>query len=182
MKPTPKPEFGQPSRYLEAGATLSADGVYRYRLWRVWNPDAPTIVWVLLNPSTADGETDDPTVRRCVGFARSWHAGSITIVNLYAYRATDPRDLIRAVRSIRIHPIGPENDEHIEQAVKSPGLAQVVCGWGTLPAIHRERARFVRAAICSWRGIPKCLGITKVGDPYHPLFRPGHAPLVDYRG
>lgn len=76
-------------------AKLSADGLYRYRLGRTWCPSERGVVWVMLNPSTADAHFDDPTIRRCVGFARSWGMGWITVVNLYAFRATYPQELER---------------------------------------------------------------------------------------
>jgi hypothetical protein len=85
------------------GALLSECGQYRYRLWRLWDALAPVMVWVLLNPSTADADTDDPTVRKCVGFARAHRYGGVVLVNLFAWRATDPKQL-RIVND----PVGPK--------------------------------------------------------------------------
>src|SRR4051812_17109287 len=115
-----------PEPLSQRGALLSDDGLYRYRLWRIWEELAPVMVWVMLNPSTADADVDDPSIRKCVGFAKANGCGGIIVVNLFAWRATDPKEL-RAVAD----PVGPENDAHIRWAVKAPLLATVVAGWGT---------------------------------------------------
>jgi hypothetical protein len=80
-------------RPTERGCVLSPDGLYRYLLWRTWNPKANTMVWLMLNPSTADAMNDDPTIRRCIGFAQREGCGSIQVLNLYALRATKPKHL-----------------------------------------------------------------------------------------
>ena len=92
-------------------AVLSDCGTYRYRLWRKWGCGSP-LLFVMLNPSTADAEVDDATIRRCLGFADAHGFGELEVVNLYAYRATDPADLKRAG-----YPVGPDNDAHIEDAM-----------------------------------------------------------------
>jgi hypothetical protein len=78
---------------VKSGAELSACRTYRYRLWRQWDADLAPVVWVMLNPSTADESADDPTIRKCIGFAQRWGYGGIEVVNLYAYRSPDPRQL-----------------------------------------------------------------------------------------
>lgn len=90
---------------MTGGAHLSACGAYRYALRRTWDPARPAALFVGLNPSTADAERDDPTTRRCVRFARDWGFGGLLVGNLFAYRATRPRDLRAAAE-----PVGPEND------------------------------------------------------------------------
>lgn len=82
--------FIDPGTEQLRGAVISDDGRYRYRLWRTWAPELPRMAWIMLNPSTADAEVDDPTIRRCVGFAKREGCGGIEVVNLYAYRSTDP--------------------------------------------------------------------------------------------
>src|SRR5882672_11379907 len=163
------PEPTAPGKYLESGANISDDGKYRYRLWRVWNTESYTVTWVLLNPSTADADTDDPTLTRCVNLARSWHAGSIVVVNLFAARATDPRGL-RTMED----PIGPENDHCIRLGCLVPGMCEVVVGWGAdRMTQHQHRATRVLSAIKSYRrGVVYCLGTTKTGAPRHPLYLP----------
>src|SRR5690242_15488046 len=88
---------------LEYGAIFDSSGRYRYSLWRAWSPYHARIVFILLNPSTADEHKHDPTIRRCISFARTWNFGTIEVVNLFAYRATDYRELFKANE-----PIGAE--------------------------------------------------------------------------
>jgi hypothetical protein len=157
----------------DRGAIISADGLYRYRLWRIWDEERPIWVGVLLNPSKADALVDDPTVRKCVGFARRLHHGGVIIVNLFAWRATDPSELPRDA-----DPVGPENDEHILWACRAPLLATVVAGWGA-NRFARTRATRVRVLIQGGaRRNLQCFGTTKDGDPRHPLYLPYETPLV----
>lgn len=148
------------------GATLSDCGRYRYQLWRAWG-DGPSCVFVMLNPSTADAEKDDPTIRRCIGFAKREGCGSLNVVNLFAFRATKPKDMMAAA-----DPIGPENDEVIAAALRDPGAVKIAA-WGTKGAFMGRGAQ-VRA---KWRGSLKCLGQTKDGHPLHPLYVPADKPL-----
>lgn len=144
------------------GAALSEDGVYRYQLSRMWSP-APRDVWIMLNPSTADADVDDPTIRRCMRFSRDWGAGGIVVVNLFALRATDPNELRR-----HPDPIGPDNDAAIARAVtiaRARG-GNVIVAWGShVMAVHR--GRHVRDLV----GDPLlCLGTTRGDHPRHPLY------------
>src|SRR5438128_11131670 len=115
------------------GATFSRDRRYRYRLWRRWDRSRAVVAFVMLSPSTADAMHDDPTIRRCVGFARAWGCGGVDVVNLFALRATDPRALRKAA-----DPIGPANERHLRRAVRAAGL--VVLAWGA-HAMARAGAR-----------------------------------------
>lgn len=156
------------------GALLSDDGKYRYRLWRLWDADRPVMVWVMLNPSTADAEQDDPTIRKCVGFARLHGYGGILVVNLFAARATDPKELPGIT-----DPVGPENDDHIIAACEAPILAKVVGGWG----VNRFAERRARSVVALIRGTSqrriKCFRRTKNGHPSHPLYLPYSSEMVD---
>src|SRR5439155_13358696 len=105
-------------------AIFDINGRYRYSLWRAWSSYHPRIAFVLLNPSTADEERNDPTIRRCIGFARAWQFGSVEVVNLFAYMATDYRELFKVS-----DPVGEENDRFLVQAVER--CSAVVVGWGT---------------------------------------------------
>jgi hypothetical protein len=156
---------------VTGGATFSADGRYRYRLWRSWDASRPRVAFVMLNPSTAGARRDDPTIRRCQGFARSWGFGGIEVVNLFALRATDPR-LLRLADD----PVGRENDRHLRSALTRSSL--VVLAWGAHGSL-RERAAAVRGLISRRR--PRCLGLTRSGEPRHPLYLPGDARLVPVR-
>jgi hypothetical protein len=148
-----------------AGATFDRRRRYRYRLWREWEPSRPRVLWIMLNPSTADEATLDPTIRRCVGFAKAWGFGGIDVVNLFAWRATDPR-LLRAAKD----PIGPANDDTIAAALRDAAL--IVAAWGTSSIVY-ARARDVRRLAARLRKRLFCLGTTKDGEPRHPLYVPG---------
>lgn len=152
------------------GADLSDCGRYRYALWRTWDVEAPlglNVLWIMLNPSTADGAHDDATIRRCVGFARAWGYGGIRVVNLFAYRATHPRDLWRYPE-----PIGPRNDAVIyRELLLCDG--PVIAAWGALPhGRGRARAEAVAAAVRSADRLLECLGRTQDGHPRHPVRLP----------
>jgi hypothetical protein len=143
------------------GALFSPCRTYRYALWRIWDEDRPPVLFVGLNPSTADEDADDPTVRRCRGFARAWGHGGFILCNLFAYRATDPRDLFAA-----IDPIGPQNDRWLRHYAEEAGL--LVACWGARGG-YKDRGREVLALRNDWH----CLGIGKTGFPRHPLYVPG---------
>lgn len=143
------------------GALFDPTRRYRYRLWRRW-ADGGLAVFVMLNPSTADAERDDPTIRRCAGFARAWGFGGMTVVNLFALRATDPARLHRAR-----DPVGRDNDRHIAAAAAGGDL--VVVAWGVHGGL-RERDRAVLDLLAASR--PRCLGLTRGGHPRHPLYLP----------
>lgn len=154
------------------GAVLSACGRYRYRLWRIWDDLAPVMVFVMLNPSTADASQDDPTIRKCLGFAKRSGHGGIIVVNLFAWRATDPNELAGLD-----DPVGPENDEHIKWAVRAPILATVVGAWGRPPTRRAaHRATYVRGLMLALRK-SYALSRTKDGHPRHPLMLAYSTPL-----
>jgi hypothetical protein len=148
---------------VERGARISACGTYRYLLWRAWDRHRPRIAWVMLNPSTADGVTDDPTIRRCIGFSGAWGTGGLTVANLFAFRATDPRSLARVA-----DPVGPLNDSYLRRMLADEHMF-VVCAWGAQPCVM-ERATIIRNLLHA-AGLPAyCLGTTKEGHPRHPLY------------
>lgn len=146
-------------------ASLSGDGVYRYTLGRHWEEARP-LVWVMLNPSTADATVDDPTIRRCIGFAQAWGYSGIHVVNLFALRSKDPSDLLR-----HPDPVGPENLEHVEAALAWAPF--VIAAWGAFDKLHSPVEDMVRAH----RGA-MCLGHTKKGAPKHPLYIKADQPLT----
>lgn len=154
-----------PARMAMA-ALLSEDGLYRYWLARVWDLDLPPLIFIGLNPSTADALQDDPTIRRCVGFARDNGFGSTVMVNLFAFRATEPK-----VMKLAADPIGPANDDWLVAAFKraQESGGKVIAAWGA-HGQYKDRDYHVadlaeRGGVNLW-----CLGKTQAGDPRHPLY------------
>ena len=142
---------------IKRRAILSPDGMYRYRLDRSWD-EGPTVLFVMLNPSTADGMEDDPTLRRCIGFAQEWGYGSLMVANLYAFRATDPTELKTAA-----DPIGPDCSFYLRQCLSEASL--VVAAWES--NAEPDRAAEVLAQLGP---DPRALGWNKDGQPKHPLY------------
>jgi hypothetical protein len=143
---------------MERWAVVDESGYYRYTLTRIWNASGARVTFVMLNPSTADGYQDDPTIRKCIGFAKKWGYGSLEVVNMYAWRATCPKDLDLVER-----PVGKENDSYIRTAIQRS--SSVVAAWGadgTGPIRLREMLSLIGNAFC--------LGRTKNGSPRHPLY------------
>lgn len=158
----------------KSGATFSPDRSYRYCLWRRWReefvreiddsiiaPDNHDIcAFIGLNPSTADENEDDPTIRRCIAFAKSWGFGGIAMLNLFAFRATDP-----AVMKSAPQAVGEWNDECLKRVTSVCG--QTIACWGTHGAfLHRGalvRSMLFRRNLCH-------LGLSKDGHPKHPLY------------
>jgi hypothetical protein len=152
--------------FLSRNAVISPDGVYRYRLTRTWDDKKLPLPWIMLNPSTADAEVDDPTIRRCMSFAHREGAGGIEVLNLFAFRATDPKALHCAT-----DPIGPDNDEWIREVLFPHD--RVAAAWGNHGAYLGRGFAMLRTLRES--------GITVVclGDqPRHPLYIRGDQPLV----
>jgi hypothetical protein len=149
-------------RGTDSGAVISECSIYRYKLWRYWDDRRPGCAFIMLNPSVADASIDDPTIRRVVGYARGWDYGSVTVVNLFALRSTDPAAMKSAA-----DPVGRLNDRHIAEVARSSSL--VVAAWGAHPGIE-GRARDVRRMLADAGVTLYCLALTKGGHPGHPLF------------
>lgn len=146
---------------------FSEDRIYRYQLRRDWDETLPVVAFIGLNPSTADETQDDPTIRRCIGFAKAWGYGGLVMLNLFAFRATDPK-VMRAASD----PIGPDNNVHICAVAKE--AEAVVAAWGTGGA-HLNRDFAVRRML---HGNIGSLGFTNKGHPRHPLYVPASQPLL----
>lgn len=182
--------------YIHTSAHLSACGKYRYQLDREWRGVAPNENWrwfgakdggghelgepkaclfVMLNPSTADANVDDPTIRRCVGFAKRFKFDLLQVVNLFAYRATDPQEVLKMTGDG--DPIGPENQDFIEDCAGRAGL--IICAWGA----HGGHIDQDETAL-GWLGDrPKfALGLSKDGHPRHPLYLKSDAALIPFDG
>lgn len=158
------------------GAWLSDDQAYRYRLQRTWGGSGGEMVFVMLNPSTADADKDDATIRRCIGFAKREGCSSLEVVNLYAGRATDPIDLLAMD-----DPEGPENRKAWSEVMWDREPDFIVAAWGAerkwLPVSQTLR----RWLVCVQRPM-LCLGTTKSGAPRHPLYVKKDQPLIEWEG
>jgi hypothetical protein len=151
---------------------FSPDRRYRYSLLREFG-DGPRIAFVMLNPSVADEEVNDPTVTRCINRARALGFGSLEVVNLFAFRSTDPARLAKVE-----DPVGPSNDGHIKRAVED--AEKTVLAWGCHGNLH-DRAAAVLRFIGHWRNELCVLGLNKDGSPKHPLYVAASRPLVRWK-
>ena len=155
-------------------AVLSPCGTYRYRLDRTWDEALAPMVWVMLNPSTADHAEDDATVRRCTSFARAAGHGGFTVVNLFALRSKDPKQL-------REHadPIGPFNEAALIEATDD--AVRVAAAWGDVSRPERARQAHAVTALLHRHGHSlECLGLTGKGHPRHPLYVRDETQLTPY--
>ena len=136
-------------------AIISADGKYRYQLSRIWDEEKPNILFIMLNPSTADADVDDPTIRRVMNFSKSWGYGGVFVCNLYAFRSTDPKALRHTD-----DPVGEDNIEHIKELI---GVTErVVYAWGN----NKKEPEWLSSLVDT----PYCIDISKKGVPRHPLY------------
>ena len=147
---------------IQRGANFSRCRQYRYALWRQWGASRDYVLIVGLNPSTADHRQDDPTIRRCMGFARDWGYDRLCVANLFAFRATYPEDLKAAV-----DPVGPANDRWLRKLIREATV--VVAAWGNDGAFM-ERSTRVRQMYPGWQA----LRVNRSGEPAHPLYLPAH--------
>ena len=144
-------------------AHYSDDEIYRYDLVRVWDEAGAKVTFVMLNPSTATELANDPTVERCERRARSLGFGAFRVTNIFAFRATDPREMRAAADPVG----GPENDAAIREA--GAWADRVVCAWGTHGA-HLGRGPRVEAMLRAEGLELSHLGLSKAGHPKHPLY------------
>lgn len=160
----------------DRAATLSDCGLYRYDLTRRWGHAGPcsTALFVMLNPSTADASEDDPTIRRCIGFAKREGCGGLAVVNLYALRSADPSILLRYS-----DPFGPDNQATIERWLADPSVYVAIAAWGSWWRNQRSRPMRLNVEQLAQQAGRHlyCLGTTKAGDPRHPLYVRADAPL-----
>ena len=150
------------------GAVLSPCRRYRYVLTREWAAATGYAMFIGLNPSTADETQDDPTIRRCVAFAKAWGYSGLCMANLFAFRATDPKDM-----KATADPVGPDNDLWLKQSAAGAGI--VVAAWGANGA-YKGRDAEVLAMIDPLH----CLKLTKDGCPGHPLYLPAASTPTPY--
>jgi hypothetical protein len=181
--------------YIDAGTTISPDGRYRYLLWREWRGthdpenwrwlgavdgaghplgEPKSCLFIMLNPSTADGSQDDPTIRRCVAFASAWRFERLEVVNLFAFRAASPHDLL-ALGDVD-DPVGPDNLSHVFGAAARAG--RIVCAWGSHGG-HLNQSETVLGWLDDANSRSRfALGVTATGQPRHPLYVKADTPLT----
>jgi len=147
--------------FEQQGARFSDCGQYRYALWRIWG-EGPLATFVMLNPSTADEATNDPTVERCERRARAMGFDGVRVANIFALRSTDPRVLYG-----HPDPVGPLNDAAIMEAVRDAGM--VICAWGGHGNLH-GRGQAVGDLLRQHGLDLHCLAVNADGTPQHPLY------------
>ncbi len=153
---------------INKSATFSNCRKYRYALSRSWDDKKKIVLFIGLNPSTADEKKDDPTIRRCINYAQSWGFGGLQVANLFAYRATKPTKL-RYVEN----PVGDDNDQQLIKLSKMADLT--VAAWGNEGALFNRDKQVIKL-------IPNlmCLKINKSGQPAHPLYQKKDIEYISY--
>jgi len=146
---------------MKTDAILSKDRKYRYVLSRIWDETKPTVMIIGLNPSTADETENDPTIIRCIDFAKSWGYGGVYMLNLFGFRATKPTDMFKAEE-----PIGQDNDKYIEEYSKI--CDKVICAWGN-DGSYKNRTKEILSKIEN----TYYLKLNQTGEPAHPLYLKG---------
>ena len=139
---------------------------YRYLLWRKWDPSLEGVLFIMLNPSTADSKKNDPTITKCIKYAKNWGFGSLFVVNLYAYRTSDPRTLVMVD-----NPVGPKNDEYIKTL--SSIIPNKIAAWGNSIFIESRVKRVYPLVDPVYY-----LDLSKSGNPKHPLYLPKNIKWV----
>ena len=160
---------------MDKDAYVSADGKYRYWLSRIWDRNVRPLAYIMLNPSTADANKDDPTIRRCIGFAKRDGFGGILVLSLFAYRAAKPSELKNAYDRF-----GPENDYWIEKLLGGSRFdpsAPIVCAWGGHGYTYED---FDFKYNIPEHAKLMCFGVTKSLKPLHPLYLSNHRTLVPF--
>lgn len=166
------PGLGQ---YASQGATLDEpERRYRYRLWRLWGKSS-TVLWIMLNPSTADEHVLDPTLRRVERFSRDLGYDGFEVANLFALRSPSPKSLYKTDKPIGAAPLGIDNDNAIVDLASAASL--IVAGWGK-EKIARARAIEVMRLLKGYHVC--CLGKNADGSPRHPLYLPADTQLESF--
>ena len=163
-----------PNLFELSDACISPCGLYRYSLSRAWDFDLtkPRVGWIMLNPSTADAEVNDPTIRRCMEFSRTWGFHGIAVRNLFAVRTYSPIEMKN-----HADPIGNENDKAILDLIGACPL--IVAAWGTHGG-YKQRDNHVVRIVRETGAKLHCLGTTKEGFPKHPLYVKGDVKPVPF--
>lgn len=153
---------------MEKKAIISKDKIYRYKLSRTWDSTKPTILFIGLNPSIADENVDDPTITRCINFAKDWGYGTLLMANLFAFRSTYPKDIY-----LIDNPIGKDNDHYLLECVTQSDL--IVACWGN-NGTYMNREKVITELVPNLY----CLQKNKNGTPHHPLRLPRNIDPVPF--
>lgn len=162
---------------MSKAAIISPCGTYRYELYRWWGVvPRRWVLWVMLNPSTADAEIDDATIRRCIGFSRAWGYDGLMVGNLFAYRSTDPK----ALRGVP-DPVGPDNRNHLRSMLSQ--ASGIVCAWGDVKVFTPSMIEsiLIGGGLNNNECAAQCLGKTKGGYPRHPVRLAASTPLEPFQ-
>jgi hypothetical protein len=152
---------------MRTDAEFSPCRKFRYKLWRVWDPELPYLQVIGLNPSMADETNDDPTVRRCIQYAKDWGYGGLCMTNLYAYRATDPKVMQAAYKAMTLRGLERMlNYGHLIDVAENAGLTVAAWGMNAEPSVQREFLAVAHAGAVKLHH----LGLTQSGFPKHPLY------------
>lgn len=151
---------------MEKYAIISECEQYRYQLRRTWDTNLQPVMFIMLNPSTADADNDDPTIRRCIGFAKTWGYGGIVVVNLFAYRATNPKDLLKCK-----NPVGDDNLKWIEHSASR--CPKVVAAWGNADIVNKLLANRPFYQPLEKLANVHYIELSNSGTPKHPLYLKG---------
>lgn len=159
---------------MKKTAEISACGKYRYELTRVWDESKPMVCFIGLNPSTADAEKDDATIRKCIGFATRWGYGGLLMLNVFAFRTVSPK-VLKAAAKNGDDVIGDNRGPKILNRIKNHAITHVVACWG-------QHAGQRGIDVASWWPEPlECLGRCRDGSPRHPLMLAYSTSLERYR-
>jgi len=143
---------------MKKSAVISADKIYRYELRRIWDDSKSFVMFIGLNPSTADEANDDPTITRCINYARAWGYGGLIMANLFAFRSTDPSQL-----RMTPEPIGAENNSYLSKLQDE--VAMIVVAWGNHGSLFNRGNEVIKML-----KNPHFLEMSKEGQPKHPLY------------
>lgn len=153
-----------------SGAEFSDDKMYRYKLWRIWDEELLKVMFIGLNPSKANETSNDPTIRRCINFARSWGYGGMYMCNLFAYISTDPKKLNKSGEDITI------NNRILLETGTNYECGKVIFCWGAFKEA-KERSKDIIELFHN----PYCIAVTKDGIPRHPLYLPGNYKPINFK-
>ena len=155
---------------MKRDAEFSSCGSYRYSLSRIWDESLPAVLFIMLNPSTADGTKDDPSIRRCISYAKDWGFGSLFVGNLFALKSTKPTGLLEST-----NPEGPENLKYLLKL--SSHCKMIVCAWGNGPILKKLSANSLK----NLNRKLHCLKLSLDGIPCHPLYLPKDLKPIEWK-